>query len=654
MSLELIKDYHYISRRIALKNSLYQSEEAPSWSEKALYYICLFFIVVILAGILTGFGQAAPIISAIVSLFPEVSIQIGYMALMVFSLYAIPWALVYIPDISNLFRNGWENFKNPSATHNQNSIALERAHNILSMFYRKSMKRSQNKGFHPSKKDALTHVGNILIKLAILDAVDDYMSSGKILSDYKTFYDNIAARDSFKLGFHLKQKCVEKSANESKIFENLLQETAELHLKQKAPKTEHSEYLKDYFDNVRSKPNNKFETNLAPLIELNGFQTENIVKFRKELLDVSPSSAYIATEYKQVSQKLWAIQCKVDENISYWSKTSEKLGTVLGFLNAAIANVSGTALAPLYIIATILMIYAVPNAILPFYLSLTLVSAFAASGFVSSYGITRKSIEKAFVNMANAILDIDKSQRRHKQFSYDGNILLKPFHYLWHLTKRHYSVVMALFISLAIASFNFLAGVTFAHILLNPSMIMHPTQVATFSIQSLASLHVFELAFGIIGFTFTVIAVAPLMICAWKNFIKANKLEHFTTQPTLAIAAALTSIVNTALMFRMMLRPGSPLDLFFGATPWVINIMTYVAPLCILVLGFALFYMGLQTMLNDRGRNMFEIYNETLALKADYNLSASLPEPKPDVGIANNGSSSSLNSDPAKLRSSGV
>lgn len=643
MSLQLIKDYHYIARRIALKNSLYQSKEAPSWSEKALYYTCLFFIVVILAGILTGFGQAAPIISAIVSLFPEVSIQIGYMALMAFSLYAIPWALVYIPDISNLFRNGWENFKNPSAIHNQNSIALERAHNILAMFYRKSMKRSQNKGFNPSKKDALKHVGNILIKLAILDTVDDYMSSGKILSDYTTFYENIAARDSFKLGFHLHQKCAEKSANESEIFENLLQETAELHLKQKAPETKH---LQRYLEGVRSKPNNKFETNLAALITLNCFQTENIVKFRKELLDASPPSVYVATEYKQISQKLWAIQCKVDENISYWSKTSEKLGTVLGFLNAAIANVSGTALAPLYIIATILMIYAVPNAILPFYLSLTLVSAFAASGFVSSYGITRKSIEKAFVNMANAILDVDKSKRPHKQFSYDGNILFKPFHYLWYLTKRHYPVVMALFISLAIASFNFLAGVTFAHILLNPSMIMHPTQVATFSIQSLASLHVFELAFGIIGFTFTVIAVAPLMICAWKNFIKANKLEHFTTKPTLAMAAALTSIVNTALMFRMMLRPGSPLDLFFGATPWVINIMTYVAPLCILVLGFALFYMGLQTMLNDRGRNMFEIYSETLALKADYSLSASLPELKPVDGTNNNDSSSSLDSDP--------
>ena len=99
---------------------------------------------------------------------------------------------------------------------------------------------------------------------------------------------------------------------------------------------------------------------------------------------------------------------------------------------------------------------------------------------------------------------------------------------------------------------------------------------------------------------------------------KAIQLEPITSKPWLALIALLTSLINTGLTYRMMLRPGSPLDLFFGATPWLINLMTYVAPIFIAILGFALFYMGLQNMLSDKGRDIFEIYNETLALNMDF------------------------------------
>ena len=587
----------------------------PNWLNALIYYLCLFIVVVILAGVLTGFGQAAPVISAIVSLFPFVNMQVGYFALITFGLYAIPWALVYIPDVSNLFRNFWENWQDRtlgrSAPYNQNAIALERAHNILTMLYRKHMKHGKER---INNEKVLKHIGDILIKLAVLDAIDDTIANGSKATD-DLFYNNITKRDTFKLGYHFVSK-------RKAPFDNLLEETALIHLTFNSNlEKEHTAHIKTKLSGEKS--SDEFYTTIKALRN-NKFDLNTLIAYRKELLKKTnpdgQNKTLVATHNKHIANRLWEIQRKHDQSVSRWSYLSEWAGTILGFLNASIANGSGTALAPLYLISTILMIYAVPGAVIPFYLSLTLVTAFAASGFISSFGITRKSIEKAFINMSNFVLDSDRANREHKQFTYEGPYYYKPFKYLAYLNKRYsiLPIVMALFISLAIASFNFLAGVTFAHIVLNPSLMMHPTQVATFSIQSIGSLHAFELAFGIIGFGFTVIAVAPLMLCAWRNFQKAIQLEPITSKPWLALIALLTSLINTGLTYRMMLRPGSPLDLFFGATPWLINLMTYVAPIFIAILGFALFYMGLQNMLSDKGRDIFEIYNETLALNMDF------------------------------------
>ena len=617
---QFLKDYHYIARRIAIKNSLHRNIPEPTglfypnWLNALIYYLCLFIVVVILAGVLTGFGQAAPVISAIVSLFPFVSMQVGYFALMTFGLYAIPWALVYIPDVSNLFRNFWENWQDRSlgrsAPYNQNSIALDRAHNILTMLYRKHMKHGKDRLDHAK---VLHDIGNTLIKLAVLDAIDDTIANGSKASD-ELFYNNITKRDTFKLGYHFVTKG-------QAPFDNLLEETALIHLTNDSDlENKHKAYIKN---TLNKNDSDAFYTTIQACRE-NHFNLNTLITYRKELLKKTNSEGknktLVATHNKHIANRLWEIQRKHDQSVSRWSYLSEWAGTILGFLNASIANGSGTALAPLYLISTILMIYAVPSAVISFYLSLTLVIAFAASGFISSFGITRKSIEKAFINMSNFVLDSDRANREHKQFTYEGPYYYKPFKYLAYLNKRYsiLPIVMSLFISLAIASFNFLAGVTFAHIVLNPSLMMHPTQVATFSIQSIGSLHAFELAFGIIGFGFTVIAVAPLMLCAWRNFQKAIQLEPITSKPWLAVIASLTSLINTGLTYRMMLRPGSPLDLFFGATPWLINLMTYVAPIFIAILGFALFYMGLQNMLSDKGRDVFEIYNETLALDMDF------------------------------------
>lgn len=639
-----LKDYHFIARHIAIKNSLHPSNITnpvvlfhPNWVNALIYYIGLFIVVVILAGVLTGFGQAAPVISAIVSLFPFVSMQVGYFALMTFCLYAVPWALVYIPDVSNLFRNFWENLQDRRlgriAPHNQNSIALERAHNILTMLYRKHMKRSNPNLDH---KKALSIIGNTLIQLAILDAIDDAMSSDPKQLESDVFHKNIIKRDTFQLGYHFINKVKKPDP-----FTDLLQETANIHLMiiTDLEKERQINYLNELLTKDNDNSNTKVPTDdfytVIRNCKNNNLSLSGLIQYRKKLLKGKQNrvinEAQIATKNKHIANRLWEIQRKHDPSISRLSYIAEWSGTILGFLNAAIANASGTALAPLYIISTILMIYAIPNAVIPFYLAFTLVAAFAASGFISSFGITRKSIEKAFINMSNFVLDSDRANREHKQFTYEGPYYYKPFKYLAYLNKRYsiLPIVMSLFISLAIASFNFLAGVTFAHIVLNPSLMMHPTQIATYSIQSISSLHAFELGLGIIGFGFSVIAVAPLMLCAWRNFQKAIKLEPISSKPWLAVTALVTSLINTGLTYRMMLRPGSPLDLFFGATPWLINLMTYVAPIFIAILGFALFYMGLQNMLSDKGRGVFEIYNETLALKMDYTLPEhSLPRMK--------------------------
>ena len=346
---------------------------------------------------------------------------------------------------------------------------------------------------------------------------------------------------------------------------------------------------------------------------------DDLINLRKTYLNQTKCDLCTLITNKQLAQKIWEIQRKLDPRVSWWSNIASWLGSSLGFLNAAIANASGTALAPLYIISTLLMIYAIPNAVLPDYLAFGVVSAFASSGFIASFGITRKSIERSFVNMADFFLDIVKSQRQHKHFSYNGPDYYMPIAYLGYINKRYaiLPICSSLFLSVDIASFNFLAGVTFAHILVTPGLICSPI-VATFSVSSISVLSAFELAFGIVGFGFTIIAVAPLMLCAWQNFIKSNKLEPWYTKPYLSIGALVTSAINTLLMLRMMLRPGSPLDLFFGATPWIIKTMTIIAPICIFILGFALFYMGLKYMIDDKGHSMSAIINETLILEPDY------------------------------------
>lgn len=633
---QLRRDYIQVARSIALKNSLFLNGEKPTPQESSWYYFLLFIVVVILAGLLTGFGAAAPIINGILSFTKVVNIRIGYIALCAFSLYAIPWALVYIPEVSNLFRNWWENRQDRKNGINidetsVNSAALQQAHNILAMYYRKAL---NEKNHVSSITNALESTGLTMMHLAILDALEAELK--KSFKDANSATQNIitttAQSDAFKLGWLLyKQRLLE-----SNPLDNLLQRTAESHLNQEI-QLDSIAFLKAFLDQ-----DNSLSVHIHSTIRENvnkhrlNINLTSLNTLRLKMLERA-HTPHRQTNHKQIEQRIWRIQRDHTPTLSWWSWLAEKLGTTLGFLNAAIANTTGTALAPLYFISTLFMIYAMPNAIIPFYLALTLVSAFALSGFVASFGITRKSIERAFSNMANFVLDQTRLNREHKRFKYDGSIYYMPFAYLAYLNKRYslLPISMALFLSVAIASFNFLAAVTFAHILLYPSMLMHPTQVAKFSIQSLASLHPLEIGLGAIGFGFTVIAVAPLMLCAWKQFMKTIRLEPLNIRSWITFSAFLTSLANTLLLFRMMLRTGSPLDLFFGGSPVLVQMMTYLAPVCIFILGFALFYMGIQEMLNQKGRNMEQIYNETLALKANYSPKPIEPVPLNEPSSSN-------------------
>ena len=87
------------------------------------------------------------------------------------------------------------------------------------MLYRKHMKHGKER---INNEKVLKHIGDILIKLAVLDAIDDTIANGSKATD-DLFYNNITKRDTFKLGYHFVSK-------RKAPFDNLLEETALIHL----------------------------------------------------------------------------------------------------------------------------------------------------------------------------------------------------------------------------------------------------------------------------------------------------------------------------------------------------------------------------------------------------------------------------------------
>lgn len=598
----LRRNYITLAQTFSLKNSLYEANQTPPSSDQSHYYWGLWIIVGLMAGIITGFGAAAPIISAVFSFFPVITIQVAALALSVFLLYAIPWGMLYIPDVASIFRNWWESSSQKLKPENANSNVLDKANRMLAMLYRKAIRQVEKKGHNIdiSPRDAVLHLVNMLINELRFDEKANINSANKDGKPILNLDD-----DRLKLVYRLNELL---QANQTISQEALRTQVATAHLLELGHATNKQD-LDKIQTLIQNQPDNSGRKSIAEM--------------RLDYLDRS-GSAIERTYKKQAEQYLWQLNIEQDKSLKQTFTRSAGLGSILGYLNATLAGIPGTALAPLYIAATLVMLYTTSSGIISMFIAAPLFLIFGLSGFVASAGLTKKSIEQSFVNLSHFFFDRAKQSR--KRFKYSGSIYYYPFAYISYLFKR-YSVIpitMSLILSLSLASFNFLAGVTFGHILLYPMLLTQPAAVASFSVTSLAALHPLEYFFGFVGMGFTLIAVMPLMVGAFRSFLKSQTLEPFYKHPWIALAGVVTTLVNTFLLTNMLLRPGSPLQLFFGSAPMFINIIGYVAPVCIFVLGCPLFYGAIYNLMGRQGRNLEDITKETLLIKDDFKRAQNL------------------------------
>lgn len=599
---KLRSDYLAIASLIPLKSSYYKKGETTSNHNYFIYGLALFFCVGILAGLLTGFGAAAPIISAIVSILGA-NMQIGMIALTVFALYAIPWALVYIPTVGSKIRSWWEGM-----TGNKNvkmhTKALETAHYALEMLYRKEIRLLEKGQISESKlttKSALIFLAEILKKL---------QNEAYLRSD-----DSLV-------------KLSEKLENISKIEDLSKFKTDIANLA----------YFQDFQNVSNPLPSAEYPTAYKQFLnesaKLNNYE-QNKVNILTAMLDIdlddSHSLSARKTLAKLMRQVAWGEIREQDEGKRFYSGIANKLASALGWINALIANSTGTALAPLFIFSAVFMVFA-PTAILPFYLSLFLVSLFGLAGFVAAYGLTKASIEKCMSKAADFFTDKELANYKKQKFAnkYKSGILKKPWSYFKDIVKYYglLPLTMSLFLAMGIASFNFLAGVTVGHLILNPLMLTDPIAVASFGIKSLTGLHAVEMFFGVVGFVFTVIAVTPLMVNAWQSFMKSLTLEPLSQNKGIAFTALVSTTINTILLARMLMRPGSPMDLFLGTGfPILVKTIAILATVSIFLLGFALFYMGIKEMFAHRGHDFGTIIRDNYHLAPSYEFGTK-PLPK--------------------------
>ncbi len=592
---KLRSDYLAIASLIPLKSSYYKKGETTSNHNYFIYGLALFFCVGILAGLLTGFGAAAPIISAIVSILGA-NMQIGMIALTVFALYAIPWALVYIPTVGSKIRSWWEGM-----TGNKNvkmhTKALETAHYALEMLYRKEIRLLEKGQISESKlttQSALSSLAMILEKL---------------------HYSSSASDDSLE---NLSEKL--KSITEITDLNKFKTDIANL----------------AYFEDFQPQEHFGSRLNFGPRLNESQKYKQLFVYNNMHRMGISSSPtkedlSRTKTLNKLMRQVVWGKIREQDESKRFYSGIANKLASALGWINALIANSTGTALAPLFIFSAVFMVFA-PTAILPFYLSLFLVSLFGLAGFVAAYGLTKASIEKCMSKAADFFIDKELANYKKQKFAnkYRSGILKKPWSYFKDIVKYYglLPLTMSLFLAMGIASFNFLAGVTVGHLILNPLMLTDPIAVASFGIKSLTGLHAVEMFFGVVGFVFTVIAVTPLMVNAWQSFMKSLTLEPLSQNKGIAFTALVSTTINTILLARMLMRPGSPMDLFLGTGfPILVKTIAILATVSIFLLGFALFYMGIKEMFAHRGHDFGTIIRDNYHLAPSYEFGTK-PLPK--------------------------
>ncbi len=556
---ECIQIVKRVQKNIALQPAL-----PTQYEEKFSYEY--FLGVTLQAGVLTGLGTAATIINfSVVFIAPLLSTfltpqVIGLVTLSTFLLYAIPWALIYMPAVASRVRDSIQKkadekkgIDNKIIQLNANNSALNSAHEFLGKVLR-SLYRHKNNNQTFTKEELLLALGAQLIWEA--------------KNETKT---SVSQHDKAKLGFLL--MFVARNKDFETLSESLLPISALTHQVQ---------IQDDMFTNC-----------LSTKIE----NTEN---------------TYLRRDNNEI-QPLQRAKMKRRRNDTQSASTNREdysafFAHALGLFNAIFGNAVGLSLAPLFILSPFLAIYGATYLQLNWYLAASLVCLFASAGFTAANGLTRQSIVQEVSFAKKEYHDHEKHEAK-KQRSSNYYQHLDTYNWTLKFVERNSSIAyfLAIVMAFAVSSFNFQAGVMFIQLFLNPSFLVHPYQVAQFGINSYASLSLLELTFGWLGFALTFIAVTPLMASSIKRLTKSLS-EGLMESRTGWFFTVVASVFNTVLWAWMMTKSGSPLHLLLPQL--VIQYLPVIGIPAIFILSTALIYVSMKEAFDHKGRDFNQLCQE--------------------------------------------
>ena len=617
-------------------------------SLKIFHFILTFLGVFLFAGLFTGMGTAATIINFCVAyLSPILALSfstqtIGVITAIIFFVYVIPWALIYMPDVADQVRSFIENqFSDIEISNSHDPVQVEikqlakgnytfeTAHKILAKVLRIINTHKQDIEQNPKVLgDTIEILLQTMIQIAVFDIYLIQNKNGISINEEKELSTELA--NNLKLHpfysiitslHNLHVRLVWGKQNGGDPWDNLVIED-----KDKLNDLSYTEKLLIIFEKElksTGKPSEIRGSNLSDVVWLNiqnskvgeansaGKDIKDINKLIKEQLK---SRVEDRRDIKSATTKFRINKIK-EYRQSQQSDTTQKnldlLASLLGLANAIFGNGVGLSLAPLFILAPFCAIFGAPNLVLPSFLALSLVSVFAIAGFVAAYGLTRTSIRAATKDMVTSWLESDVfSMKSEIEEGYDKYHHIDSTFWLLKFFERNTSIayVLAVIMALAVASFNFQAGVMFAQLFINPSILLQPSLAAGFGIASLTSLTSLELIFGWLGFSLTFVAVTPLMATAVKTMCKSLRTEPFLNSISAWFFLISASSINTILWTWMMLKAGSPLHLLLPKM--VITVLPWVGIPSIFILSTALLYVSIKNAFDFQGRDIFDKFQE--------------------------------------------
>ncbi len=615
--------------------------------QQILFYTVVFLSTALFAGFLTGLGTAASIINfATIVLYAPLSIifspvTAGVIILSIFLMYAIPWAIVYIPDIGKAAINSLSTYFNPKGTKtinfddkqfefnlddlNGNDKALTTVHKYISNVLRKI---SRNKmycvdGDTGSLSQYVELISKGLINHMFTKGFQELLQqNSEILNTYTahrekhqgdednktlraTFLqDMINTSDTLKLAALFTEKSIElkKHGNVEEFHQSLIKISSNI-TDQKfelEKEGEGSHYIINAFrDTLIALNDRKDKDKTIDNQELyeQYYISKNIVKSMstsgKEFLEhilMAQNIKTTADAYNSIDKKQSNTQYLLD-----------MLANFMGTLNAIFGNAVGLSPSALYIIAPFLFIFGIPSFVISAPLGYTLVALFAIAGGIAAYGLTRNNM-RATAQLFAEDIDEDKLKvklDRKATRSFDINSMyvntLKFFE-----QNTFFAYTMSIIMALAVSSFNFMAGVIFVNLLINPSLVMHPTMIASFTITNINALTTFELIFGWAGFGLTFFAVTPLMANAVAKTTKSLS-EGIMQSPTGWLVLVMAVTCNTCFWLWMMFRPDSALSLILPQ--YTLTILPWIATPSIVILSAALLYISIKDFFDCKGYN---------------------------------------------------